>query len=326
MNLIPTVEIRIPMSGNDKYFRMLRYFLESLQVFGGPIGRSAKCVVSIGRDEELRNIVEDYPWVSNYNVEFLWVDQDLFDEHSLYGTVAHRFFIPSEADIIIMADADLLVTGDFDQAILDSLNREVLLGFIAHASPFYTPELAVFSSKVWWNKLFDAARVNFLECNKLHTAWSILSNDINQKYCPYYFNYGFIVAPRVYIEMIGKTFLDDLSVIDSVVTTRFRAQIAHTIGIARYEIPCDALTADYNFPLHIPDTEFLQLNLGPNGLVTTNEIKVFHYLGDGLFNKEDFISESTLEKALCQQDLNKSAIHFRDNLKLIRDRLEPEER
>ena len=133
---VPTVEIRIPISPNEKYLRMIHYFLESLKQFGGPIGRSAKCVVSVSRDEPYRDLQKEYSWVSDYNVEFLWIDEDLFKKYGYYGTGFHRLKVKSEADIVILADADLLFTNDFDQAILQSFTEQKLLGFIAHISPF----------------------------------------------------------------------------------------------------------------------------------------------------------------------------------------------
>src|SRR5690242_10557894 len=96
---VPTVEIRIPISATDKYLRMVHYFLESLQLFGGPIGRKAKCVVSVSRDEPYRDLAKEYSWISDYNVEFLWIDEELFKKYSYYGTVYHRLTLKSEADI-----------------------------------------------------------------------------------------------------------------------------------------------------------------------------------------------------------------------------------
>ena len=114
---VPTVEIRIAISAAEKYLRMIHYFLESLQQFGGSIGRSAKCVVSVSRDEHYRDLRKEYPWISNYNVEFLWIDEDLFKKYSYHGTGGHRLSIKSDADVVILADADILVTNNFDQVI-----------------------------------------------------------------------------------------------------------------------------------------------------------------------------------------------------------------
>ena len=105
---IPTVEIRIPISATETYLRMIHYFLESLQQFGGQIGRSAKCVMSVSRDEPYRDLQKEYPWISNYNVEFLWIDEDLFKKYSYQGTVFHRLKVKSDVDIVILADADML--------------------------------------------------------------------------------------------------------------------------------------------------------------------------------------------------------------------------
>jgi len=174
---VPTVEIRIPISVTEKYLRMIHYFLESLQQFGGPIGRLAKCVVSVSRDEPYRDLRKEYPWVSNYNVEFLWMDEDLFKKYRYDGTGFHRLNVKSEADIVILADADILVTNDFDQAILDAFAYQKLLGCIAHSSPFFLPDIKDTPSKIWWKKIFDEAGLPLPSLNCVHTGWGVNNKD-----------------------------------------------------------------------------------------------------------------------------------------------------
>ena len=43
-----TLELRIPISPTDNDMRSVRYLLESIQEFSGPISRAAHCVLSVG--------------------------------------------------------------------------------------------------------------------------------------------------------------------------------------------------------------------------------------------------------------------------------------
>jgi len=318
---VPTVEIRIPISATEKYLRMIHYFLESLQQFGGPIGRSAKCVVSVSRDEPYRDLRKEYPWVSNYNVEFLWMDEDLFKKYSYHGTIFHRLKVKSEADIIILADADMLVTNDFDQGILHAFTNQKLLGCIAHISPFIRSEFKDTPSRIMWKKIFDEAGLPLPSFNNVHASWGMHNKDKKHRSCPYYFNYGFIVSPRQYVEQMGQSFLSELEIIDRVLETLFKSQIANTLCFERHGISCGTLTINYNFPLCMPDDKIRALNPDPKGENSADDVKIFHYLHDGRFNKEDFLTIESLENALQRKDLNEAETVFQRKLLFVHEKI-----
>lgn len=318
---MPTVEIRIPISPNEKYLRMVHYFLESLKLFGGPLGRQAKCVVSVSRDESHKNLEKEYSWISNYNVEFLWIDEDLFKKYNYYGTVHHRLTVKSEADVVILADADILVVNDFDKIILDAFTYQKLLGFIAHISPFIHRDSKNTPSNIWWKKLFDEAGLSPPLFDQVHTGWGLMNKDEGHRSCPYYFNYGFIVSPRNYLEQMAKSFISELEIIDRVLETPFKAQLANTLCFVRYGIPCGNLSINYNFPLHVPYNEFRALNHDPAGKNNAEDIKIFHYIGGRRFNKEDFQTIESLENALQRTNLNEAETVFQQKLRLVHEKI-----
>jgi len=320
--LVPTVEIRIPISPTEQFLRMVHYFLESLQQFGGPIGRSAKCVVSVSRDEPYRDLQKEFPWVSNYNVEFLWMDEDLFKKYNYHGTGFHRLKVKSEADIVILVDADILVTNDFDPAILDAFTDQKLFGFIAHVSPFSRNKRYYETpSKTWWKKIFDEAGLPLPSLNCVHTAWGLLSTDKNHRSCPYYYNNGFIVSPRLYIEQMGQSFISELEIIDRVLETLFKSQIANVLCFERYSIPCGILPANYNFPLSIPYDKFRALNPDPKGENNAEDVKIFHYIAGRSFSSKDFLTNESLENALQRKDLNEAETVFQRKLQFIHEKI-----
>jgi hypothetical protein len=319
---MPTVEIRIPISATERYLRMIHYFLESLQQFGGPIGRSAKCVVTVSRDEPYRDLEKEYPWISNYNVEFLWIDEDLFKKYSWHGTIFYRLKVKSEADIVILADADILVANNFDQAILDAFTYQKLFGFIAFASPFSpNKKHSHISSKIWWKKIFDEAGLVLPSLNCVHTIWGLIGNDKKHRNCPYYYNYGFIVSPRQYVEQMSQSFLSELDNIDRVLIIIFKSQIANTLCFERHGISCGTLPINYNFPLHVSDDKIRALNPDPKGENNAEDVKIFHYLGNGVFKKNDFQTIESLENALQRKDLNKTQTVFQRKLRFVHKKI-----
>lgn len=316
----PSVEIRVPLSANEKFLRMLRYLLESLQMFGGSIAQNAKCVVSVSRDEIFRDLTKEFPWITDYNVEFTWVSEELFDQYKYDGTGFDRLILESDADIVILADADIFVTNDLDPIIKRVYESQKLYGFIAHQSPFNRRDLRSTSSLKWWERIFDKANLQLNHFKNIHTGWGFMSTDRRHRHCPYYYNYGFIISPRNYVEMMGETFLEDLKNVDSVVETPFKSQIANTLSFERHQIPCETLSVNYNFPLHINDLKMRKFNPDPNGENSVNDIKVFHYCGSSEISREDFRCNHTLERALDRKGLSESAQVFQNKLRIVRNK------
>jgi len=316
----PTVEIRIPISPNEKYLRMVHYFLASLQMFGGPISRSAHCVISVSPDEPVRDLLHDCPWAKEFSIEFQWVNNKLFKHRGYNGTVFHRLTIDSSADIIILADADLLVAGDFDRVILKAHHPQQLLGFIAHVSPFDNPEIKQVTSKQMWNRIFEAAGLPEPKLKRVHTGWGVMSMDTRHQLCPDYFNHGFIVSPRQYIEKMCTSYELELDAVDSVIETWFKTQIANTLALTRHGIPCSTLPLNYNFPLHVSAKKIRALNPDPDGADSDDDVKIFHYLGEGEFNKGNFSTNASFEEMLNRNDVSEIGSVFQRTLQTVHEK------
>lgn len=316
-DVLPTLEFRIPISPNEKYMRMLHYFVESLRTFGGEIARNAHCVAVVGEDEEPWDLKQQYPWTHNYSLDFIWVDREIFRKDTYDATGYVRFWVASDADIVALVDVDLLFAGDFDDVIIDAFRRQCVLGFIAHVSPFEVPEFGETSSEHWWRRIFAAAQLPAPKMEFQHTGWGLMSHNAKHRYCPAYYNYGFIVAPRILVEKMGKSFVEEIASIDGIFETWFKSQIANTLIFNRYEMPCAALSINYNFPLHVPGDAIRALNPDPEGKNSLEDIKIFHYLGNGEFNKEDFVSSALLESALNRTCMSESSALFREKLTTI---------
>ena len=318
----PSLEFRIPISPNEKYMRMLHYFVESLRLNGGTIARNSHCVAFVGADVEPWDLSTQYPWTRDYSLKFVWIDRELFRKDRYDATGYERFRIKSDADIIAMVDVDILFTGNIDRAIVESYEEQCVSGFIAHVSPFSTPEFSYVSSTKMWNKLFAAAGLGPPTLEFEHTGWGLMSTDPEHRYCPAYFNYGVIIAPRLVVEQMGKTFTEDIRVVEKVINTWFKSQLANTITLYKNKIPYKSLSINYNFPLHVPEQKIKELNRDSIGENAPSDIKIFHYLGNGLFNKEDFSTQQNLEKALNKSNLGECAQFFQEQLNKIHEKIQ----
>lgn len=313
----PSIEIRIPISPNEHFLRMLRIFAASLHQYGGPLGRSARIVASVGADEAPRDLAAENEWASRYAVTFRWVPREEFRRHEYEATGFDRFNVQSNADIVILADADIFIAGDFDRLIRKAYQLQTLYGAIAHISPFRTPRYRHRSSAYWWGRLFRSAGLPPPELNWQYSAWGNEVKDPNHRVCPPYFNFGFIISPRSHIEQIGRTFVADLAVVDSVLDTWFKSQIANTLSIVRNNVPASELSIKYNFPLNQPSREFMERNPDPDGENQVEQITIFHYLGEGEINKNHFLTKASVHTLLARTDLSPAAHILQHKLRTV---------
>ena len=120
---------------------------------------------------------------------------------------------------------------------------------------------------------------------------------------------------------MGETFEQELESVDAVLNTWFRSQIANTLCFVRHEIPCETMSINYNFPLHVSSDKIRSLNPDPNGEDSAEDIKIFHYLGDGRFNREDFLTLESLENALVRTTMNEAESVFQRKLRIVHDKV-----
>ncbi len=317
----PRLEIRVPISPNEANLRMLRYLLESLRTFGGPVGRAAHCVASVGADEPPRDLAREYGF-DEHSVEFQWVDRQVFRERSYDATGFHRYCVDSDADVVALLDADLLIAGDFDRVVVEAHQRQRFLGCIAHVSPFDIPELRSIPSHRWWHWIFEEAGLPKPRLDWTHTGWGLMTNDVRHRRCPAYYNYGFLVAPRSAIELMAETYEEDLDAVERVVESWAKAQIANTLSRARLGISCGALPTKFNFPLHVEPEAFRALNQDPDETDSDEDVRAFHYLGTGEINRDHFATRETVDELLQRSDLSSAATVFREKLRVVDERID----
>lgn len=317
---IPKVEFRIPISATNQFLKMLHYLIESILEFGGSIARNADFVVSVSRDMPYVDIPGKYPWFKDLPIKFRWIDEALFSELEYDGTGLDRFYVKSTADIVIMCDADILVTGCLDEIILKSFNEQKQFGFIGHYTPFCHHIDNHKSNKNWWDEVYKVAELPEPELSQSYTGYTELPENHKSdqsKSCPYYYNYGFIISPTIYVDKIALTYKQEIINVDSVLDTVYKSQIANSLSYSRHSVPSGTLSLNYNYPLHLNEDEFREENHSINEGNSAHDIKIFHYLGEGEFNKNDFLSSSSLNEALFRTNLSDSGTIFQQKLKTI---------
>lgn len=324
----PKLELRTCISPTDNHLRTLRYFLESVSENGGPIAKAAHCVVSLSPDEPHFDILQKYPWTADHSIEFRWVDAALFEKWEYHATGFDRLWVESDADVVALVDSDLLVGGDFDDVVERAYRDQEMLGFMAHVSPFGFEEFGSNSSEKCWKRVYSEAQLPTpnldwrysgwgLDWDAIHPTTKISSNDPRHKWGPPYFNYGFIVGPRTYVDRMGETFISEIEAVYRVTQRPFASQVANCLAFQRHNIPCGELSINYNFPMNLPEDDIRTLNLDPNGKNGVDDIKIFHYIGQRTL----FSSQETVQSFLEKTGLDGAWLAFQAKLRLVKQRI-----
>lgn len=291
-------EIRLPVSPNEQYGRMVRCFLASLRQRGGSIARQARVVLSVSRDQPRCDLRRYWTWLDRENVTVRWINEDLFSEEEYDGTGLDRYWVESDADVVAMMDADMLVVDNFDHLFVRAHEEQKHLGFVAHVSPFHGSSFAGMDALGWWRRVLRAADLELPQELFQHTGWGLMDHDPARRMTPIYFNYGVVVSPRIQVEKLARMMWSDIRLVRSIADTWFRSQIALTIGLLRSGIAWDTISINDNFPLHVDAEAIRRLNTRPGETLDDRSIRIFHYLGNGEINKAHFASESAYRKLI----------------------------
>jgi len=327
---LPTLEFRIPISPTDSNMRMVRYFLESVRHFGGPIARSARTVLSVGDKAPPFDLSAQYPWTRDHNIEIHWVEAEQFAEWQFDATGFDRFWIRSEADVVAKIDADLLVTGDFDDIVLQAHREQKVLGFMAHVSPFSMKALDGRSSAECWAHIYHVAGLEMPELKFQYSAWDmdfnaipgwrgpqVLSVDPAHRYGPAYYNAGLMVGPRDCFDRMGTTIVQDIEMVNQAMGKRsiYSYQIANSVCCDRHGIDYDTVSINYNFPMNLPTDLMRALNPDPEGHNRHEDTKIFHYIGGRKF----FESPQSVLDLLADDTLDGAWPVFQDRLRKVHE-------
>lgn len=285
------VEFHLPISPTPRFFTMVHYFAASLRLNGGPHAES-RIVVTVGADEEPRDLHAALPWSRRYPVEWHWLDRDIFRKDSYYATAVERFRMPFRAPVAILADADLILARPIDDLVERSVRTGAFSGLIAHVSPFPRDQ---YPNREWWSRLFAQAGLPCPRMSCRHTGWGALYWDLRRWRCPPYFNLGFLAAPAAVMNRIGETIYRDMGHVNELLTTIYRCQLGLALSLARHQIPHETLDLRYNFPnLSSMERKYRHL---------AKDARVLHYLALNGINKDRDFESSEHVAALLQRPL-----------------------
>lgn len=289
------LEVHIPISPNRHFLTMLHYFAASLRLNGGAVAGS-RVVVTVGEDCDPYDLYALAPWARRYNLEWRWLDRDVFRRHSYYGTANERFRYAFSAPAVMLADADTFVTGELGRLVARCLDEQTFAGVVAHATPFEAD--GSLSPAEHWQRLYESQRLPMPAFDFEHTGFGVMRKDPAARYCPPYFNLGMLIAPAEVMNRAGATLYEDMAAVERLYPTPFKCQIALTLSLARMRTKPLALPMRYNFA-----NDQRLADKYPEEL---RQVRLFHFLRRHIasFDKvRDFADYPAVDAFLARSDL-----------------------
>jgi hypothetical protein len=279
------LEVRVPISPTDYFFRRVQFLHRSLRACGGATGQ-ADLVVSVGADIEPFDIAETQPW-SRDQVKWRWVDRDAFRRDSFHATGLDRFKATSNADIVLFADADVIFVAGVDDLLEALGHRPAIAGVIAHVPP---------KKDLDWDRLFNDAQIPLPQDGYQYSGWRLMCHEPAQRIVPAYYNFGAVFIPGNWVSTLGYIYERTISLAENADLGYYKGQIALTLALYRLGRRRFALELRYNFPNDpLFDAAY------PEDL---RDIRILHYLRTKIVSRDrDFASIEALKALVARQDL-----------------------
>jgi len=146
------------------------------------------------------------------------------------------------ADVVLMVDSDIVIGQPFDELVESIAATGEFGALIEFGTPFY------FENSPTWEQLYE--HVGLGEPKKIHqyTGWGLMGQAIEHQFCPPWFNFGVVIAPRDVMLRIGRVFCPLVDRINELEESMYRSQLALSLAVVALNIPYRVLPLRYNFP------------------------------------------------------------------------------
>lgn len=276
----------MPVAPTPMFLNMAHYFVRSLRLRGGS-HRDAPVVLTAGAETRDLDLANKHPWLAANGVEVRWISEELFARESYYGTGSERFRYDYNSNVVLIMDADVLIAGPLDELVIEAHSAQAVCGVVAHLPPV---------TREQWLAIYAALNLGDFITPCEHTGWGYMFQDESVRYCPPYFNLGVLAAPAAVMHRLGEKVYEDMAAIHRIEPTPYRAQMAVTVAIARWNLPYRALPFRWNFA-NDPLLEALHAN-------ELRDVRIIHLLRQHqLYKNELYASFENVEAMLARTDL-----------------------
>jgi hypothetical protein len=279
-------------------------FSVALEHLGG-IYRSASVVAVFG-DSEIGTLpVRWRPWLERLTT--YWVAPADFQKNGYLAQGDARWLhMPENCDFVVFMDADTMLLRPIGDLLETLIASPAVAGVIAHL-PFPVPPEETPQEK--WRLLAQQFIGRDIPLEYTH----VFANDdtpLSRRHCPFYLNFGFVVAPSEIGRRIWPTYLNIRPRVAAYLQAPyFSGQVALTLAIYANDVPRRPISIRYNFP-----NDTVAELLYPDAL---KDMRVIHYLRTHNFDRQRIFASREEFHRFLQLDLSGSEQMFQEHIRRI---------
>lgn len=197
--------------------------------------------------------------------------------HPPYLGGIQRWDVDTNEEVSLFADVDMIVCNPIKDAIESCKETQKVLGVRNTGSPFRKMKV---KSMEMWNKIEKIFNISFNYIQ--HHGVNISQFDENHFLVPdNYFNYGFIVVPKIYRNPICESLPSIIKrTVENLGNNFWTGEIALCVALKMLQIPTAEIEIKYNYPDRL---EFFQK-------VPCNDIRILHMMQKTLKTRDDLMN------------------------------------
>lgn len=293
-----TVCFSIPASPTDGFFGQIALFSKALKVQTWERWTPrVRAIFGEKPDPELLS-----KWLPKLqDVDLLFLDPKHQANEGYFAQGDERFFsVPSNTDVLVLADADTIILGPIETMLDDVLEKTAVAGVIAHWS--FPTEGRHALEKDWQNLACE------LTGSKLSFPYRYsMAGDKLEDCAPFYVNFGFVAIAAAVLPKLRDCYLPlRQALVKRLDNKYFSAQVGFALAVCSLNLPHISLPFRYNYPNDPAVDALHQTEL--------SEVRVMHYLRTSHFDRSTIASDQAAYQSMMEADLKGSNAVFRDHL------------
>jgi hypothetical protein len=220
-------------------FNMAHAFTVSLRRNGGAY-KDAPVILTVGEDEYAPELTDgSIAWLEKENVSIRLVPKFMYASRKYFGTGAYRMMADFQADVVLMVDSDILIKQPLDDLVESIAATGEFGALIEFGTPFY------FENSTTWEELYAHCGLGEPKLIYQYTGWGLMGQELKHQFCPPWFNFGVVIAPRDVMIRIGRVFFPLVERIEELEESMYRAQLALSLAVVALDIPYRVLPLRY---------------------------------------------------------------------------------
>jgi len=308
-------------SPNDAFWSQVAMFRRSLDSFGG-VYADARVAFYYGAPDPVELPKRWRPHFRNIETHAVPIVEYLKQGNSAQSF--NRFRLLSDnADLSFLCDADTLLVRPFPIEFLEELAASPAICGVIAPYPLPTTQEEplpathpgkVLPDEISHERLWDLL-AEYVLGHKIHLDYGYTLTHANQVCCPFYINYGFVVAtPKLLKRLYGQLLTVQPRIL-RVLYNRYAGQVGIALGVERGNLPRRVLPMRFNF-----SNGWMADAAYPTEL---ENVILIHYFNTNLFDRHKIFAEREHFSAFIGADFEGSNKIFQSHIARLTGREYP---